>query len=113
MIKQLIKKLFFASLGVITSIPAILASTYFFKGCSKTDWILINQKLSVNVIFILVLIIFITSFILATYFFIKLIKTDMDVKSSDMRNAINFAVREAQTNNLKVVKNSDNDEDKA
>ena len=111
MIKQFIKMLFFALLGVIILIPAILASTYFITGCSKTEWIIIIQKLSVNIIFVFASLTLITSFIVAVYFFNKVIKTDVEARSSDIRNAIMIAIREAQTKNLKVVKNSD-DEDK-
>jgi ABC-type antimicrobial peptide transport system permease subunit len=113
MAKQFIKMLFFALLGVITLIPAILTSVYFFKGCSKTDWLAIMGKLSTTSIFIFVLLAFITSFIIALYCFHKVINIDIKARNSDIRNAIMIAVREAQTNNLKIVKDSDNDEDKA
>jgi uncharacterized membrane protein len=113
MIKQLIKMLFFYLLGVIAIIPAILASTYFFMGCSKTDWLILMGKLPAISTCIFVSLIFITSFIVSIYFFNKVIKTDINARNSDMLKAIMIAIREAQTNNLKIVKDSDNDEDKA
>lgn len=96
-----------------TMAVATFSSIYVFTGFSKDAYMQVMNKIPKETFGYIIIPTIIISFCVGVFLFKKLYNVGLSKNKTDMKNVITIAIREAQTNNLKIVKDSDNDEDKA